>query len=303
MTHSVLAFVVLAWGLLASAFSPQPQQTSPSSPRSTEARSVSLYASVVDSKGEPVTGLTTGDFLVTEDGAAREVLKVGPATEPLQIALLVDDSQAATPAIQELREGLTNFIDAMQGKAEMSIITFGERPTSVVPYTTSADALRRGANKIFAKQGSGAYLLEAISDASRGLQKRNATRPVILAVTTEGVEFSSGHYDQVLKQLYDSGAALHVLALGSPGAISSDEMRNRNMVIAEGTARTGGRRDQLLSPQALPARMKQVAADLGNQYTITYARPGTLIPPEKVRVSAKNPTLVVGASTMAAAAK
>jgi VWFA-related protein len=246
----------------------------------------------------PVTGLTIEDFRVREDNVEREVLKVGPNTEPMQIALLVDDSQAATNAVQPIREGLTDFVNALQGKGEIALITVGERPTSVVQYTPSAEALKNGINRIFPRRGAGAYLVEAISEASRGLQKRNATRPVIVALTTEGIEFGSGHYEQVLRDLYASKATLHVIAVGSPAAGETEEMRNRNMIIAEGTDRTGGRRDQVLSGQAIPERLRQLAAELTNQYLVTYSRPDALIPPERVRVSVRNPTLTVRANTM-----
>jgi Ca-activated chloride channel family protein len=300
MTHAVVVVAVLAWALSTSALGVQP----PAQPqgRGSDARNITVYAAVVDSKGDPVVGLTTDDFTVREDGVGREVLKVAPATEPMQIALLVDDSQASTAAIPHIRDGLVAFIDALQGKAEISIITIGERPTSVVQYTPSADVLKRGIGRIFARQGAGAYLLEAIIESSRGLEKRNAARPVIVALSTEGVEFSNQHYDQVLKELYASKATFHVLALGSPAPSGSDEMRNRNQTIATGTERTGGRRDQLLSPQAIPDRMKQLAAELANQYAVTYARPDTLIPPERVRVAVKRPGLTTRASEIPAVA-
>jgi hypothetical protein len=248
-------------------------------------------------------GLGVDDFTVREDNVAREILKVGPATDPMQIALLVDDSAAAGGAIPYIRDGLLAFIDALHGKGEIAIITVGERPTSVVEYTGAADVLKRGVGRIFARTGAGAYLIEAIEEATRGLNRRKATRPVIVALTIEAVEFSNQHYEPVLKRLYESGATLHVIGLGTPTAAMNDEMRNRNVIIVEGTDNTGGRRDTLLSPQAIPERMKQLAAELQNQYLVTYSRPDTLVPPERVRVSVKRPGLVVRSRTRAVAAR
>ena len=51
-----------------------------------------IYASVVDKDGEPVLDLGAKDFVVREDGQPREILRVARDTDPLQIALLVDNS-------------------------------------------------------------------------------------------------------------------------------------------------------------------------------------------------------------------
>jgi VWFA-related protein len=261
------------------------------------ARTRDVYASAIDSKGASVPGLTASDFAVREDRVAREVLKVGPATEPLQVALLIDDSQAATSMLQPLREGITDFIDALQGKAEIALITFGERPTTLVEYTTSADQLKRGAGRVFPKSGAGPYLLDAIVDASRGLEKRKAARPVIVAVTVEGIEFSNAHFEAVLQTLERSGATLYALAIGSPADSQSDEMRNRNMVLGEGPDRTGGRREQVLAESGLPGKLRQVAEGLLNQYVVTYGRPETLIPPQRIEVTSTRPGVTVRART------
>ena len=52
-----------------------------------------VYASVVDRTGTPVMGLSPADFAVRENGVAREILRVSPATDSLRIAVLVDTSQ------------------------------------------------------------------------------------------------------------------------------------------------------------------------------------------------------------------
>src|SRR3954451_19674312 len=88
-------------------------------------RTTDIYVGVADAKGEPATGLTAADFRVREDNVAREVLKAGEATDPLSVALLVDDSQASTPALQMIREAVDGFITALAGKAEIALITFG----------------------------------------------------------------------------------------------------------------------------------------------------------------------------------
>src|SRR5262245_43475056 len=80
-----------------------------------QAKPVDIYVSVVDGKGEPAKGLTETDFRVREDGIIREVQKAGVAGDLMTIALLVDDSQAASPALQMIREALDGFIGALEG--------------------------------------------------------------------------------------------------------------------------------------------------------------------------------------------
>lgn len=276
------------------------ESTPPAPPQARDARTRDVVVSVVDAKGAPVSGLGAADFLVREDGVAREVLTAGPATAPMQIALVVDDSQAATQAVQQLREGLTAFVDKMKGRAEMSLITIGERPTSLVAYTTDTGALTRAIGRVFSRPGSGAYLTEGLLDVSAGLRKRHASRPVIVALTFDGVEYSNQQYTTVLRQLLGSGAALHVFEVGLPAATMNDEMRNRNLVIAEGTEQTGGRRDQLLSFTSIPDRFRQLADELLAQYVVTYARPDTLIPPERISVEVTRPGLKARARTRVA---
>jgi len=269
----------------------------PRQAQATDGKTRDLYVSVVDGNGAAVTGLTAKEFTVREDGVAREVLKVGPATAPLDIVLLVDDSQAATNAIPYLRDGLARFAERLAGKASIGLVTIGERPTSIVERTKDVATLKKGITRIFARPGSGAYLLEAILDTSRGFQKRETERPVIVAIATEGVEFSNQPYERVLDALYESGAALHVLMVGSPSSSMADEIRNRNITVAQGTEGTGGRREQLLTELAIPDALTKLADELLNQYVVTYGRPDALVPPKKVEVSVTKPGVTARART------
>jgi VWFA-related protein len=266
-------------------------------PSRAAARTREIYVSVLDNKGMPVGGLTPADLVVKEDNVVREVLDVKPADAPMQIAVLIDDSTAATDATSYLRDGLAAFLERMRGRAEIGLITVGDRPTVLAPYTTDTEVLNKQVRRIFPRTNSGAYLLDAIVDASKALAKREATRPVILAITFEGVEHSNVHHDTVLKELARSGAALHVIAIGTPSSSLDDEMRTRGLVLSEGTLRTGGRRDQVLANSGIPDKLKQAADELLNQYVVSYGRPDKLIPPEKITVTTTRPNVTVRART------
>jgi hypothetical protein len=292
MNHAILA-LTLATSLLVAPSARQQTRTS-------GARTISTYVTVLDG-GKPAAGVTAADVAVREDGTTREVLKVVPATEPMQIVVLIDDSQAAMPALQSLRDGLSSFVTRLAGKADIGLVTIGERPTSLLEHTTDTAALKKGIGRIFARPGAGTYFTDGLVDVSKGLQKREVTRPVIVAVLMEAIEYSSTTSKQALEALYASGATLHVLAVGTPASSTEDEMLNRNQTIAEGTEKTGGRRDQLLSHTALDDRLKQLADELLQQYMVSYNRPETLIPPEKVQVTVTRPGLTVRARTRAGA--
>ena len=265
-----------------------------SAPAHAQAQPRDVYVSALDQSGTPVESLAPTDVIVREDKIAREVLSIVPAQEPMHIALLVDNSQASEAYIRDYREALPAFITAIGAdesgaKHQISIITLAERPTINTDYTSDPAQLMAGAGRIFAMPGSGTYLLDGVIEISQGLKKHNFTRPIIIAITTEGPEMSDRQYQSVLEPLRASGAAFHVIVVGNPRNTSYD----RSIVLDQGTREGGGRFDTLLTGNALTARMKQVAAELTHQFRVTYARPQTLIPPEQVTVASGKEGLTV----------
>ena len=111
------------------------------------------------------------------------------------------------------------------------------------------------------------------------------TRPVVVAIVTEGPELSDRYFQQVLEPIRSSKAAFHVVTLGRPVNDSHD----RGVVLDEGTRASGGRYENVLAGTAIGTRLQQIANDLMHQYKVTYARPDTLIPPEEITVSAAKP--------------
>jgi hypothetical protein len=249
------------------------------------------YVSAWDAKTRaPITGLGTDAFTVREDGAAREVLRVTPATTPMAVAILVDNSQAATNHVSDIRRALTAFVKTLDGVGPIAIIGIGDRPTILRDYTTSQKELAAGIGKVFAMPGSGATLLDAIVETSQGLQRREEDRAAIVILTTENVEFSTRHYQDVLEALKKGGAMLHAVVLTTPaGTRLDDPSRNRASVLDRGPKESGGTRTDVLASQAFEVTMKELGAILKSQHRVVYARPQTLIPPEKLEIKSAKP--------------
>jgi hypothetical protein len=255
-----------------------------------QAKPKRLFVSVVDAKGLPVKDVDPKDLVVREDGVAREILKIEPATEPMRIALLVDNSEAATSSIQFLRPALSSFASRMTAAGHsVALVTLGDRPTLEVDATTDLNRLKsRGIDRLFARPGSGMYLLEAITETSKGFIKNETPRPVMVAVVTEGIEFSNTSAETVVKAIRDAGSSFFALVLteGARASNQNEEVRQRNIVLDRGPSENGGRRDIVISHMSLKDRLDAVASELLAIVAVTYASPERLVPPEKITVAA-----------------
>ena len=241
-----------------------------------------IYASVVDKAGAPVMDLGAKDFIVREDHVAREVLRVAPDRDPMQVALLVDDSLLMRGREGPLRGGVSAFIREMRPDVMMALIGLGERPTIRVEYTRDKARLLKEANALF---GHGSNTLnDAIFESSQALAKRPLMRPVIVAITA-----GAGGYkrrEEVLRALKWSQASVHLITVSRTGGGSGG-----GRMTEQATKDTGGRNDVIIGINSLERNAVQLARELSNQYRVTYARPQRLIPPKATEIRARNPDL------------
>jgi VWFA-related protein len=252
-------------------------------------RERTMFVSAVDQKGEPVEGLGPGDFVIREDGAQREVLRVSRATEPIDIAILVDDSAASDALIPRVREGLKAFIGTMSKGNQIAIVGLADRPKILANYTANTKLLQDAIGLLWPQTRAGSTLLDAIFEVSRGLEKRDTPRAVIIPVITDGGDFANRQYKQVMDEVKQAGAAIHAITVGDFGATDDEELRNRARVLSEGTRTSGGQRVNLLTPMSVQQTLERLGRELSAQYKVVYGRPESLIPPEKIEVSARRP--------------
>jgi VWFA-related protein len=258
------------------------------------ARERTLYVSAVNDKGEPVEGLGVDAFVIREDGVRREVLRASRAVEPIDIALLVDNSTAADQEITFIRDALSRFDALMAPNNQIALITLADRPTIVVDYTSDPKRLADGVGRLFSMPNSGMTLLDAIVETAKGLERRETPRAVIVPIITDGQEFTNRYYRDVAAEARKAQAAMHVVSIGLFYHNDNDQgIRERSFLLDEGPRVTGGQRISLLTPMALPDAMQRLAHELSSQYKVVYGRPETLVPPEKTEVSSARPGITM----------
>jgi VWFA-related protein len=248
-------------------------------------RERALFVSAVDKDGEPVSGLGPEAFVVREDGVRRELLRVSRATEPIDIAVLVDNSAAASDEITFFREGLSKFVAKMSPGNNIAVVGLADRPTILVDYTNDPKRLSDSVGRLFPMPQSGMTLLDAVLETSQGLAKRETPRAVIVPVITDGIEFTNRYSNDAVAALERVDAALHIVTIGQFSYAEEHALRERSFFLSNGPQKSGGQQITLLSPHGLDQALQRLARELSSQYKVIYGRPQSLIPPERTEVS------------------
>jgi VWFA-related protein len=253
-----------------------------------------VYVVATDSLGAPVTDLTASDFGVKEGGHDREVVKAELSTSPMQVSILVDDNGSGI-----FRAAVGQFLQQLLGHGEFAVSSVIGQTQKLVDYTSDVEALRGAQARLAPRPATpdGGQLLEGISEAARELQRRKAERPVIVALTVGGEEHSPLQAHQVLDQLRDSGASLHVVSVAASPIRSTvaaqkpadmlEGVINLGEVLGDGPKQSGGRRDEIVASVGLVAGLQHLANELLHEYVVSYVLPDGVKPDERLSVTVK----------------
>jgi len=153
---------------------------------------VTIQASVRDARGRGVSGLTTTDFEVRDNGQLRPILSLrSDRQSPLSLAILVDmsGSMSTGPKIKMARQAYDSVLSQLhQGQDEVALFTFDASLHERLDFTRDLVALK-GALSEFDAFGT-TSLYDATAAAARRLAARSATNKAII-VLTDGIDTSS----------------------------------------------------------------------------------------------------------------
>jgi hypothetical protein len=230
-----------------------------------------VFIAASDGKA-PITDLKAEDLTVKEGGKDVKIASLTPATEPMDIVLLVDDG--GTGAYQA---GVLQFLQAMMGKAKFSISQFTPQAVKLIENTDDVKLIQGALDKLGPRgkiSTQGQQMVEAIDIAAKALQQRGAVRPVILVLTLNGGQ--SDNPDFAMKTLQSTGAMLNVVFL---------QNSDIGQVLGDGPRQSGGRIEQIGAVSAIAPMITRMTETLLNQYALTYTLPDGVKPSDRVAVA------------------
>jgi Ca-activated chloride channel family protein len=219
---------------------------------------VEVYATVLDERGEPVTGLRRADFAVSENGRPQEISTFAAGEFPLTVALGLDRSwsmageplrlakQASQTFLRELKPGDRSMVVAISNEADL-----------IAPLSADREAQSRAIAAV--DPWSTTALHDAIIAALDRLEPEAGRQALILF--SDGVDRYSTHTAaEVLERARRSNALVYPIAIG----------KNRPALLAELAVLTGGRSFQLRDARELEKTLALIARELRHQYLLGY---------------------------------
>jgi hypothetical protein len=271
--------------------------------RSTAATNRTVYVSVVDKAGAPVTDIQAADLEVKEGGKTMEIVSVKPATAPLRIAVI--DSDAGSGAYQT---GLLSFVNKLLGKAEFALTSVIIQAKLVNDYSADPDVLKKGLEAL-GRRGTerGGQVMETIMDVAKNV-RAEGKRSIILVLRVGGEAATTMSSSDVRDRLRKSGAIMYAVAFkgvdqkgtavqqsvigqtAGQQAVRDDEQtlgnNNLQQVLGDGTKESGGHYEEVVGPAAAKT-LEALGDEILHQYEVVYAVPDGVKPSDKLSVSTK----------------
>ncbi len=271
---------------------------------------------VVDVQNRAVPDLKESDFVVTESGEQRSIVKVDRSDAPFNLVLLLDVSGSVENYITFIRKAARAFIETVEKKDRISIIVFNDDVKVLSGFSTDKEHLSETLDSFEAGGGTAFYdaLAFTIADVLRPM-KGERTAIVILSDGDDNRSFLA--FDSLLGSIQESGAMIYPLFVPTGliqeemlGKKDIDPMRKRYMSL---TKRSEGEGEKLAKvsggvffPISRLAQINTAYEDIVKQlrgaYTITFrsSSPEKGVPPN-LRIRVKREDLFVTISSVKAA--
>ncbi|HMJ25920.1 MAG TPA: VWA domain-containing protein [Pyrinomonadaceae bacterium] len=229
---------------------------------------VAVPATVVDSRGIAVTNLKLEDFELRIDGQPNTISEISRADTPVRMAMLFDNSGSLTESREfEKRAAVKFFRNVLRPIDQAAVFSVSTDVALVEPLTNDSRRLELTIDS-FGKPEGATSLFDGIIQAGAYLHPYPGRR--VIVIVSDGVDTTSrADFDTTMQRALADDCQIYVVQTGLY------ENANLRALAAERrmqefSAQTGGAVYIPKSADDLDDAFAQIAADLAQQYILSY---------------------------------
>lgn len=230
----------------------------------------SVNATVVDSDGQLITGLTRDDFEIFEDGEPQVVSQFVGERVPVSLGLLLDTSDSMFGTrLQEARMAVDRFLlELLDREDEFFILAFNHAPHLLTGWTADATVVRQALTGIRPSGATAAY--DAVIAGLPLIDQRNRQRAALVVISDGADTASDASPREVRNALLRSDAFIYAIAVDSGGR-QAINARVNPAALREITDQSGGRTEVVQTTADLQDATARIANELSHQYLLGYS--------------------------------
>ena len=242
-------------------------------------RRVRLPITVVDKKGQPVSGLTSGDFLILEDKKPQQIETFADEREslPIYVALLMDTSASTAGKLKFEQESAKNFMYSVirLRKDRVAFATFDDEITLRQDFTDKLDLLDKAVDSV-KKPGQQTSLYDAVWQFCDEKMRNVPGRRVLVVITDGDDTYSRATLRDAIDIAQRTETTIFAISTkaGFSGVVPGTEAGqvadrgDRDLVkLCEETGGTAFFTGDML---ALERSFTKISKELHTQYIVTY---------------------------------
>ena len=230
-----------------------------------EAREVTLHATVVDDRNHLVNNLDKTDFTVFENDKPQKITHFHQEDFPVAIGIVIDNTGSMLEKRDAVNKAALNLVRASNPDDQVFVVSFNDEYYLDQEFTADIKKLQAALEHVEARGGTALY--DAIVASADYLTHSRLQRKAIFVVTDGEDDASQETLEQAVHKLQQENGPV-VYAIGLVGEEKSRRAKRALELIAE---RTGGISFFPPTLDQVDEISREVAHDIRNQYTITYA--------------------------------
>lgn len=228
---------------------------------------VVVNATVTDSSGRYLANLKASDFILEEDGKARQISLFLAEETPFAVAILIDSSGSMETKLTRARVAAAQFSESLRNDDVAAIYSFNNKVNNLQEFSNSKD-ITPDVWELEAKGTTSLY--DAMYTALEALSKRTEQRRAIIVISDGGDSTSKHTEKQVLEQAIKTSTNIYTVDI-----TDIRDSREASSMIASGLLKnfadkTGGQYLKTVGGKQLGERLLEVSKELRAQYTLGF---------------------------------